>query len=194
MVKVKKAVADQYFVGILPTGEVLDDAWKYKNYFAEKYNSKASLNSSPHITLHMPFRWKTVKKDILINSLNKLARDHSAFELKTCDFSCFAPRSIFINIEETPRLIDLQSNLEKEFKQSLKLLNANYRGYAFKPHITLAFRDIRKPEFEKAWNEFKGLKYQKSFDASQLTLFKHDGKLWQEEYIFKLHQNKGDCL
>jgi 2'-5' RNA ligase len=183
----KQTATDQYFIGIIPKGEVLDESLEYKHYFAEKYASKASLNSPPHITLHMPFRWKPKKRDLLHRTLDELSKQHQHFDLRTKNFSCFPPRTIFIDIEENSKLIELQSNLEKAFKLNLKLLNANYRNHAFKPHITLAFRDLKKDQFVKAWKEFEGLSYRKLFSVNQLTLFKHDGKRWQCDCSFNLN-------
>ena len=53
----QKAKQKLYFIAIVPPSPIYDEALEQKEYFKAKYNSKASLNSPPHITLHMPFRW-----------------------------------------------------------------------------------------------------------------------------------------
>ena len=45
-----------YFIAIVPPSPIYEEAFEQKVYFKTKYNSKASLNSPPHITLHMPFK------------------------------------------------------------------------------------------------------------------------------------------
>ena len=55
---IKHEKRKQYFVALIPPSPVYEEAQALKEYFREKYNSKAALNSPPHITLHMPFFWK----------------------------------------------------------------------------------------------------------------------------------------
>jgi 2'-5' RNA ligase len=72
----------------------------------------------------------------------------------------------------------LQQQLHRFVKIELNLFNAQYRDKPFHPHITLAFRDLKKDKFEIAWQEFKGKKYTEKFDVNGITLLKHDGKVW----------------
>jgi 2'-5' RNA ligase len=64
-------------------------------------------------------------------------------------------------------------------RKELGLLNTDYKDLRFQPHLTLAFRDLRKPAFTKAWEEFKDKPYGENFLADRLCLLKHDGKNWQ---------------
>ncbi|MBK5277935.1 MAG: 2'-5' RNA ligase family protein, partial [Bacteroidia bacterium] len=61
----------------------------------------------------------------------------------------------------------------------LNIFNAQYKDMPFHPHLTLAFRDLKKPMFEKAWEEFKSKEYSESFAAKHFTLLKHNGKVWE---------------
>lgn len=61
----------------------------------------------------------------------------------------------------------------------LNLFNADYKELAFHPHLTLAFRDLKKPEFYKAWEEFKDRKFNAGFVVNSISLLKHDGMQWQ---------------
>jgi 2'-5' RNA ligase len=54
----------------------------------------------------------------------------------------------------------------------------------FHPHITLAFRDLKKTMFEAAWNEFKEKSFQTSFVMNAIDLLKHDGKCWHPLHRF----------
>ncbi len=42
----------------------LVDVQKLKEEMAERFQSKASLNSPPHITLHMPFKFPERKEEV----------------------------------------------------------------------------------------------------------------------------------
>lgn len=176
----------QYFIAIVPPEPVYSEAARLKLYFKEHHNSKASLNSPPHITLHMPFRWKAAKEELLIDALEKFAGTQRAFGITLHNFSCFEPRVIFINVSKSDSLEDLQKQLKRFCKQELNLFNADYKELAFHPHLTLAFRDLKKTEFYKAWDEFKEKKFEATVEIGAITLLKHDGKVWKVLKEFSL--------
>ncbi|HEX5172506.1 MAG TPA: 2'-5' RNA ligase family protein [Cyclobacteriaceae bacterium] len=178
----KEGHQSNYFIAIVPPSPVYEQAQNLKLHFRDNYQSKASLNSPPHITLHMPFRWKEKKEDDLINTLSDFTADFSSFSICLKNFSCFSPKVIFIDIETSPRLNELQTQLHKFCKRELNIFNADYKEQPFYPHITLAFRDLKKPAFHKAWEEFKDKDFRADFLVEQITLLKHTGKVWQ---IFK---------
>ena len=137
----------QYFLAVVPPPPVYEEALNLKNYFKEKYNSKASLNSPPHITLHMPFRWKEEKENELVELLENFKSGINPFTLRLRDFNSFAPSVIFIDVEKSDELENLQAKLLKYCKKELNLFNSNYKDQPFHPHLTLAFRDLKKSIF-----------------------------------------------
>ncbi len=175
-----------YFIAIVPPSPVYEEAQELKVYFRDHYKSKASLNSPPHITLHMPFRWKEKKEEELIVNLNKFASNFTPFDLKLKNFSCFSPKVIFIDVDTNAELNELQKELHKFCKREFNLFNAAYKEQPFYPHLTLAFRDLKKPAFHKAWEEFKDRELRADFPVNQITLLKHTGKVWQVYNDFSL--------
>lgn len=186
----KDKLEKQYFIAIVPPSPIYEDAFEQKVYFKTKYNSKASLNSPPHITLHMPFRWVEKNEDELAYQLATFARDNTPVTIRLNGFSSFPPRVIFINVEITAELERLQKNLERYFKRKLNLFNANYKEQPFHPHLTLAFRDLKKPNYQKAWEEFAEKNYQASFIADKVALLKHSGSVWEVFQDFELMAKK----
>ena len=180
----------QYFVAIVPPSPIYEEALQQKEYFKVKYNSKASLNSPPHITLHMPFKWVEKNEDELLEELSQFALANTALTINLNGFSSFPPRVIFINVETTQELENLQKELHRHVKRKLNLFNANYKELPFHPHLTLAFRDLKKPNYQKAWEEFVNKNYQASFVADKITLLKHSGTVWEVFRHFKLRDAK----
>jgi 2'-5' RNA ligase len=172
----------QYFIALVPPSPLYDDAWRLKNYFRAQYNSKASLNSPPHITLHMPFRWKEAKECELVDALQVFSRGREAFKIHLHNFSAFPPRVIFIDIVQNDSLTQLYRELHRFCKRELNLFNAAYKDQRFHPHLTLAFRDLKKPLFFKAWEEFQARTFSAHFNVEKFMLLKHNGKIWE---IFK---------
>ena len=168
----------QYFVAIVPPPPVFEEALVLKEYFKEKYGSKAALNSPPHITLHMPFLWNGEKEKKLIAKLQEFATRQDPIKVCLDNFSSFPPRVIFINVAESDALNELQKRLHRFFKQELDIFNANYKEEPYHPHLTLAFRDLKKDQYPLAWGEFSKKEFKAEFVADKVVLLKHNGKSW----------------
>jgi 2'-5' RNA ligase len=48
----------------------------------------------------------------------------------------------------------------------------------FHPHITIAFRDLKKPTFYKAWEEYKSKTFSADFICNSFSLLKHQKDEW----------------
>jgi 2'-5' RNA ligase len=167
---------NKYLIAILPPEPLAGDIYKLKEYFRDRYKSKASLNSPAHITLHMPFEFNNEEK--LLTKFKAFSTEPFTIELK--DFGCFEPRVIFIAVKENRALELAQKKVMDFCKRELQVFNADYQDQPFHPHITLAFRDLKKPMFYEAWNEFKAKIFNASFQYTRISLLKHDGKFWRE--------------
>ena len=175
----EKKSENLYFIAIIPPESLYSEALALKQHFKNQYNSQAALNSPPHITLHMPFKWKEGKEAALINRLEMFAEKQKPFEMRLNSFRAFEPRVIFIDVIKDDALTDLQKSLKRFCKIELNLFNADYKEFAYHPHVTLAFRDLKKPEFYKAWGELKEKKLEANFTVSSIALLKHDGEEWK---------------
>jgi 2'-5' RNA ligase len=168
-----------YFIAFIPPAPVFEDALKFKQYFHETHNSKAALNSPPHITLHMPFRWRSDKETQLIEKLKDFIKKHDPIKICIDNFASFPPRVIFLNVVTSEPLVSFQKALQRFCKKELNLFNANYKEDPFHPHVTLAFRDLKKSAYANAWQEFQNKEYKAEFIADKVALLKHDGKEWK---------------
>lgn len=110
------------------------------------------------------------------------------FPIKISGFGAFPPRVIYANILPDKQLTTL-------WKDTVKIMrimgydNASYKNRGFTPHMTLAFRDLKKPQFKLAWEEFQHKHLEAEFLADQFWLLKHNGKMWEKEQSFSF-QNK----
>jgi 2'-5' RNA ligase len=172
----------QYFIAVVPPSPIYDQALAFKHHFKDQFNSKASLNSPPHITLHMPFKWKEEKEDELLSRFKNFSTSVKPFALQLLNFNAFPPRVIFIDVAESEQLISLQKDVQRFCKKELNLFNADYKDQPFHPHITLAFRDLKKNVFAEAWLEFKNKKFEAEFIVDRFVLLKHNGRIWE---VFK---------
>ena len=166
-----------YFVAIVPEEPIYSEVLAYKTEFRDRYNSVAALRSPPHITLYMPFQWKEEKEEQLLSSLNNLASLHQSFKLSLENFGAFPPRVIYINVKESDALNSVQKATHRNAATNWHIYpQPNSRPFI--PHMTIAFRDLKKPLFTQAWQDFEQRKYSREFTVNNLSLLKHNGKTW----------------
>lgn len=189
LLKTTKPGLSKYFIALVPPPPAYELAQQWKEYFRAEFDSKAALNSPPHITLHMPFEWKTAKENVLIEKLTAFAETQKPFEIQLKNFGSFPPRVIYVHVEASAELKALQSSLACFCKTELNLFNANRLDQPYHPHLTVAFRDLKKTLFPKAWEFVKDLNFEAKFVCRELVLLKHDGRLWQPSKTFTLIGN-----
>ncbi len=172
--KIKK----QYFIALIPPEELESELWKIKEEFSREFDSHAALRSPPHITLHMPFRFRADKESSLIESLSVFARKYSSFDVALNGFGAFPPRVIYADVVPNEAMKELQSGLLGFMKKEHNIFNANYRDRPFRPHLTVAFRDLKKSRFEEAWQSVKERNLEMCWTAGSMVLLIHTGKKW----------------
>lgn len=176
----------RYFIAIIPPPSIANEITEIKKEFTIKYQSKAALRSPAHITLHMPFLWREEKEEKLIDTLQAFSFSTNNCNINLKAFGKFGDRVIFIKVEKNGQLVDLQKNLVDYCKLNLLLFNQTDDLRGFHPHITVAFRDLRKKYFVEAWNEFNNRTFDASFNLDAFSLLKHDGKQWNVLHNFNL--------
>ena len=182
---------NRYFIGIVLPSPFFDQAFQLQQYFRDYFQSKASLHSPPHITLHMPFEWKAEKEEMLTDALRRFASGQQGLQIVMNNFNCFAPRVIFIHVIPSEGLASLQRSVRLFCKKELGLFNADYKDLPFHPHVTLAFRDLKKPRFMAAWEEFKSKKFEGEFSIDRITLLKHAEGHWKTAHELALANPEG---
>ena len=167
-----------YFIALVPPDEIQEEITKLKQEVAEKYESKHALKSPPHITLHMPFKWKDKRFREVEGVMEKLNSDFEPFEVQLKDFDFFEPRVVFVDVVENEKLNRLQKEVVSVCRKQLKLDDANYKNRPFHPHVTIAFRDLKKQMFYEAKKEFEERRVSFEFQVGEAKLLRHDGVRW----------------
>lgn len=174
----------KYFIAIVPPEPLLFEIQEIKKTISQNYNTKGALRSPGHITLHMPFNWEEEKEVKLLSCLEAFKFD-APFNITLDGFSCFKPRVVFINVKEENALFLLQKKIVQHAKNNLQIFNQSDDMRGFHPHITIAFRDLKKPVFYKIWEEFNCKTFQENFSCQSICLLKHINNHWQVYKEFK---------
>ena len=124
------------------------------------------------------------KEDALLTCLQSF-KFNKEFTIQLKDFNCFEPRVVFINVLENQLLFQLQKSLVQHIKSNLNVFNQSDDLRGFHPHITIAFRDLKKQIFYKVWEEFKTKNYETSFQSSEIALLKKGNLNWEIYKRFK---------
>jgi 2'-5' RNA ligase len=177
-----KVKSELYFIAIIPPSPVKEEVWKMKEHMSESYKSHAALRSPPHITMHMPFRWNPRKETGLIESLETAVGGIRPFLLELNGFDAFTPRVIYIHVNKTDDLQAAYNTIRRAMQVNLHDDNADYKKRGFIPHLTLAFRDLRKAAFHEAWIEFSHKEYTASWLVESVVVLKHTGRRWEAFY------------
>ncbi|UXP34028.1 2'-5' RNA ligase family protein [Reichenbachiella agarivorans] len=169
-----------YFLAIVPDQPLKDQVHELKLETAQRYGSKAALKSPPHITLHMPFQWRDDREEQLIEVLQSFRFDNYPIDIRLKGFGFFPPRVIFISVEENEALKELQKHLCDHIRRELNVFNATYKDMGFHPHMTIAFRDLKKSVFPEAQRDFAQREFADTMKIDGFTLLKNTEKHWEE--------------
>ena len=169
-----------YFLAVIPDEPVFSEVMAFKEEVKEKFNSKGALRSPPHITLHMPFKWRKDREEQLIEILSRFKFPNDPFEVDLDGFDFFEPRVVFVDVVKSDQLTFLQKELSDYVRRELNFFNADYKDRGFHPHMTIGFRDLKKSIFSEVKAYYKDKSYKRKFKVSGFCLLKHKGDRWEE--------------
>jgi 2'-5' RNA ligase len=174
----------KYFIAILLPSRALEQAEALKQELLQEFNLKAAFRSPAHITLHRPFEWKEEKEQQLINILSEFNFERN-FNIVLKDLNCFEPRVIFVDVIENDALNELHHHLKYFAQEKLHLYNEVDDMRGFHPHVTIAFRDLKKNKFHEVWNQFKDKKFNAEFPYTGFSLLRLEKK-WEAIHHFSI--------
>jgi 2'-5' RNA ligase len=172
----------KYFIAIVIPMPLLGEIEAIKQGLQGQHGLKGALRSPAHITLHRPFEWKEEKEAELIKKLSDF-KFPVPTQIQLKDFAFFEPRVIFVNVLPNETLHKLHEKLTGFAKRELKLFNEAEDLRGFHPHVTVAFRDLKKPKFYALQKEFEEKKLEGSFNYTGFSLLKLEER-WKEIVFF----------
>lgn len=167
-----------YFIALIPPAEVFEEVLRLKMELFEKFELKAALRSPPHITLHMPFQLPFDKEENLRGLLLEVASSLKPISIVQNGFGHFSSKVIYARVDITSELLQIQKHVLRNIQQKMNIHNADYKNRGFHPHMTIAFRDLKKPLFNEIWPEYTKRSFQAKWESTCLSLLKHGGDKW----------------
>ncbi len=166
-----------YFVAIVSPPPVDKKVQRYKYWMKDQFGCVVALKSPVHITLIPPFWLDERRESELLNIFQSFTSDMDELEIQLDSFSHFGKKVLFVHIKEDPVLQELQQQTEDYFLQHVgDVIKKDERP--FRPHITLANRDMKPGDFEKAWHYFSEKIFHETFHSRTVSLLKLNLGKW----------------
>jgi len=180
---------DLYFIALVPDPLICAEVKAFKTYAQEHFNSGRALRSPAHITLEPPFKWESSQINQLKDTLETWASKQDNFSVSLEGFEAFPPRVIFVDIIKNKELFNLQQSLKQTLRSQLDFVS-DRPELPFHPHMTIAYKDLRKEVFVQAWAHFSTQEYQRIFTVKNICLLQHNGRVWEEGIYFDFKEKK----
>ncbi len=168
----------KYFIAIALPEPLSSEVQKIRLEVAGLFGCKAALRSPPHITLHLPFEWKRNREKDLFKGFSS-GHFEWPLRLQLSGFSYFGLRVFFAVVKPCPALISLQKGVVRQAQTQLHLLNEVQNLRPFHPHVTLAFRDIKKETFGKILKHFEDVDFNRDFTTESFHLLRLEKEGWK---------------
>ena len=157
----------RFWVGIIIPKKISKELFKLEKEISEKYKTFYNLNSKigPHVTI--TFQGNVDGKDLneIEATVKEISRKVRPFKIKITGVKKFNKNNvIYAGVLKTREL----KNLKKIFSYELKSFGGIRNIRSFTPHITLAFKDITKENFRRAFRELRHRKISFEFKATRL--------------------------
>lgn len=178
-----KPSLSRFFVAIVPPLPIQTYAANLMQMLGDRYQMRAS-KSPPHVTLYAPFQWPVEQLSSLETALQAFTSSYPSIPIYLSGFGAFRPRVLYVHVERTSELLNLQVQLMVHFETALELVDPVAKRRPFTPHLTLASRNVTKQTFYLAWDELQPHAAEFEFVGDRLTLLHHRGDRWhiQAEY------------
>lgn len=171
------ATHSMFYIAVICSSEIDAQIQKHKIWMRERFGCTVALKSAAHITLIPPFWLANELEQLLIETLHTFTTSIQPFTIQLKNFAHFGNKVIFAAVEENHLLGSLRKATEDHFigpfHNSIKPDDR-----PFHPHVTIANRDIKPGDFNKAWAHFEKLNFDESFDASKISLLKLSPGKW----------------
>lgn len=178
-----------YFIAIIPDASRQEQVTRLKQYMAEHYRAAHALKTPPHITIVPPFRYDEDQETQLTALLDTFAASQRPFSINIDGFGNFPPRVIFLNVQPSDALNLLHQSL-LELITVRTGIGREHSARPFHPHMTIAFRDLKKPAFYRAVHDLDKTEFGFAFFVDSIHLLRHNGERWSVVHTSPLYGDR----
>jgi 2'-5' RNA ligase len=185
MSKIVRSPEARFFIALLLPTSVQDAVTAIIEQLSDRYRTRTA-RVVPHITLQPPFLWELDQCNYLHRSLREFAPFQSPVPITLSGFGAFAPRVLYIHVEKTPALMQLQSALMQHLEDTLAIEDVKSEKRGFTPHVTVASRKLTRQTFKDARADLQGMPFEEQFICDRLTLLIYENNRWHTDSDYLL--------
>ena len=170
-----------YFIALIPDEQICREIDVFKSEVAARFEARQALKVMPHITLKTPFKMPTTYHHNLLDWFRSLYITVSSFQIELKNFEAFHNKHspvIYVKPVINTPLIVLQNEIIRSFGTTYPKSGVNNIEKNFKPHITIAYRDLKPEKFPEAWKAYRTRIYEAYFEVKKFFLLQHDSRKW----------------
>ncbi len=176
-----------YLIAVLPPEDLSHQINEIRVQCSEKFGVQKALKQPVHITLYRPFKMETAYESKMIRLLKSAASSLHPFKQDLENFEGFDTHAVVIRALKNPEIMKLQRAVASIFRiNEIDKLPPGTKNLPFRPHLTIAYRDILPEVFPMIWEEYKDARFKRTFTTDHFSLLKHDGEQWNRISDFKL--------
>lgn len=176
-----------HFIALIPDRKLRLRANNIKKDFWRFESSKA-LEVYSHFTLKTPFKCSEGAKEKVLSWFSEMRLQQKPFHVYLNGFGAFHNKHnpvVYINPVPNKELVKMQRELMIAFDNVLPN-KIHSLDKSFKPHMTVAYRDLTPENFSRAWQEYNDKPFYDVFDVHSIYLLEHDWKKWNVIATHKL--------
>lgn len=181
LVKLKRStITSLHFVALIPDRELRIKVNAFKSDF-KRFGCDKATKVYTYITLKAPFKCSGSDREDMLSWFSQMRLPQKPFHLYLNGFGAFHNKYspvIFVNPVPSLDLLRMQRELMIGFNSILST-KVHPVDRAFKPHMTVAYRNLSTENFSLAWHEYKDKHFYDVFDVHSIYLMKHDTKKWK---------------
>jgi len=166
-----------YLLAIIPPHDLSREIHEIRLHCSEKFGVLKALKPPVHISIYRPFR---LDEDFEINFIRMIQyalAEQESFVQDIKNYEAFDTHAIVLRALLNPGILKLY-NIISAIMIEKGIDKHPSDIFPFRPHLTIAYRDIKPEVFPMIWEEYKDKKFTASFKADHLSLLKHDGNQW----------------
>jgi 2'-5' RNA ligase len=173
-------------IAVMPPEPVYAEIRRKQQFIADTWGPKHALRTPPHITLIPPILLTSSEAGWLYGMADALSAMFPPFEILLQGYGSFRPRVVFINIVNKTALKDLQETWLHAVRSKMPHVLDTYPDRPFHPHLTLAHKDVTKPQFEQIWRFYEDKQYEAVLHVDAFYILQHGENGWTVEKKYTL--------
>jgi 2'-5' RNA ligase len=169
-----------YLLSITPPSEIASVIDQERRFCAKRFGSYEALKPPVSLSLFGVFTVSAMVEE-LTDYLSEWISKQPQFTLHLKDFGFFENLHrpvVYFDVKHNPWLNAFNKGLTRKMLQRFPFLNSSA---SYHPHLTLAYKDLTQEQFQLAKKYYKQCRYEASFDVTNVTLFKHNHKVWERQ-------------